>query len=126
MPDLVFDHYTMRVKNLDRSATFYKKVVGLKEIYNKTEKEYIRWFSLGNGELHIAEKPDEVVETHVGIHIALSVADLDAFMNKLRDNDIVIHNSKGTPNQITNRADGVRQIIFKDPDNYWIEVNEAK
>lgn len=125
MPDLVFDHYTMRVKNLDRSATFYKEVLGLKEIYNKTEKEYIRWFSLGNGELHLAEKPDEVVETHVGLHIALSIENMDAFMEKLKRNNITIHNSKGTAGELTVRADGVRQIYFKDPDNYWIEVNEA-
>jgi lactoylglutathione lyase len=27
---------------------------------------------------------------------------------------------------ITNRVDGVKQIYFKDPDGYWIEINDAK
>jgi lactoylglutathione lyase len=27
---------------------------------------------------------------------------------------------------ITTRVDGVKQIYFKDPDGYWIEINDAK
>lgn len=125
MSDLVFDHYTIRVRNLDRSAAFYKEVLELEEITNRTEKEYIRWFSLGKGELHIAEKPDEVVETNVGLHMALAVEDIDPLITRLKERGVTIHDSKGTPNQTTTRADGVLQIYFKDPDGYWIEVNNA-
>lgn len=125
MSDLVFDHYTMRVKDLDRSAEFYKEVLQLEEITNRTEKPYIRWFSLGKGELHIAEKPDEVVETHVGLHLALAIEDIESLIKRLKERDITIHDSKGNPNKKTTRADGVLQIYFKDPDGYWIEVNNA-
>ncbi len=31
--------------------------------------------------------------------------------------------SKGTVGTV--RTDGVRQIFFRDPDGYWIEVNDA-
>ncbi|NGP87246.1 VOC family protein [Fodinibius halophilus] len=56
MFDLSFDHYTLKVENLQTSVSFYKKVLGLREIKNRTQKEHIRWFSLGNGnELHIVE-----------------------------------------------------------------------
>jgi len=125
MSDLVFDHYTIRVADLDRSAKFYKEIIGLEEITNRTKKPHIRWFSMGNSELHLAEKPDQVVETHVGLHMALKVKDIDGFIDRLESNDITIHDSKGTPNQKTTRADGVTQIYFKDPDAYWIEVNNA-
>jgi lactoylglutathione lyase len=27
---------------------------------------------------------------------------------------------------MTNRVDGVHQVFLKDPDGYWIEVNDAK
>lgn len=123
MADLTFDHYTMRVKDLDRSAAFYKEVLGLEEIENRTRKEHIRWFSLGRGELHLAQGP--TVRTHVGIHLALALEDIEAFMDHLKSHDITIHDSKGTPEKITTRADGILQIYFKDPDGYWIEVNNA-
>jgi lactoylglutathione lyase len=27
---------------------------------------------------------------------------------------------------VTNRVDGVKQFYFKDPDAYWLEINDAK
>ncbi|WP_246022007.1 VOC family protein [Flavobacterium cellulosilyticum] len=41
-----FNHIALSVKNLDNSAAFYKDVLQLKEITNKTKKEGIRWFHL--------------------------------------------------------------------------------
>ena len=31
----------------------------------------------------------------------------------------------GTPGAITLRPDGIQQIYFRDPDGYWIEMNDA-
>jgi len=28
--------------------------------------------------------------------------------------------------KVTNRVDGVHQIYLKDPDGYWLEINDAK
>lgn len=125
MPNPHFDHYTIKVTNLDESAAFYKEVVGLEEIKNRTKKSYIRWFSLGDGELHIVEGDTEPIQTTVGIHLALKTANIDDVISKLKKKNILLHDSKGTPDSITNRADGVRQIYFQDPDRYWIEINEA-
>ena len=42
------------VTDLERSCTFYKEVLKLEEITNKTKVEGIRWFTTGNGiELHL-------------------------------------------------------------------------
>lgn len=125
MQKLSFDHYTIKVNNLSESAEFYKKVLGLSEITNRTEKSYIRWFSLGDGELHIVERGSENIETDVGVHLALKLIDFDSFLSQLKKNGITSHNSKGEPGSYTTRTDGIRQVYFQDPDDYWIEVNEA-
>lgn len=126
MSDLTFDHYTIKVKDLDKSVRFYREVLGLSEVENRTRKEHIRWFSLGKGgELHIVKGKTEEIQTGVGVHLALKLSDFDSFIDHLKSNNITLHNSKGQPGSITTRADGVRQVYFPDPDGYWIEVNGA-
>ena len=126
MFDLTFDHYTIKVKNLETSAKFYRNVLDLKEIENRTKKEYIRWFSIGNGsELHIVEGNTDSIQTNIGVHLALRLKDFDEFLSHLNRYNITQHNSKGIQDSITTRADGIRQVYFRDPDGYWIEVNEA-
>ncbi len=52
--NFTFNHIALSVKDVDRSADFYKKVLNLNEITNKTKIEGIRWLSLGEGkELHL-------------------------------------------------------------------------
>ena len=127
MFSLRFDHYTIKVKNLARSTEFYSKVLGLKKIENRTEKEYIKWFSMGEGsELHIVEGETYGIHTNIGVHLALRLPDFDAFLNHLKKHNITLHNSRAERDKITTRADGVRQVYFQDPDGYWIEVNDAE
>lgn len=125
MSNLIFDHYTIKVKNLESSATFYKDVLELNEIKNRTEKSYIRWFRIGEGELHIVEGDTSRIQTTIGLHMALNTSDLDGMISRLNSKNILLHDSSGTPHSYTSRADGVRQFYFQDPDGYWIEVNEA-
>lgn len=123
---LTFDHYTIKVKSLEESAAFYKEVLGLPEIENHTKKDYIRWFSMGEeGELHIVEGDNNSIQTNVGLHMALKTSSLNDVIMHLKSNNILLHDSSGTPHSYTSRADGVRQFYFQDPDGYWIEVNEA-
>lgn len=122
----VFDHYTIKVQNLENSASFYKQVLGLQEITNRTEKPYIRWFSLGDGELHIVEGKTEAIKTNIGVHLAVKVSNFDSFLNHLKKHDIIIHDSKGNAGTYTTRTDGVLQVYFQDPEGYWIEVNDAQ
>jgi len=118
MPNLTFDHYTIKVKSLDISAAFYRDVLGLDEIKNRTEKSYIRWFSIGDGELHIVEGDTSRIKTSVGLHMALKTSDLDGMISRLNSKNILLHDSSGTPHSYTSRADGVRQFYFQDPDGY--------
>lgn len=121
----VFDHYTIRVNNLDESTTFYREVLGLNEITNRTKKSHIRWFSLGIGELHLVRGNADEIETNIGVHLAIRVQDFESFRSHLDKFGIIIHNSKGKSGVITVRADGIKQLYFQDPNGYWIEVNNA-
>lgn len=125
MPHPVFDHYTIRVNNLDESTTFYREILGLNEITNRTKKSHIRWFSLGNGELHLVQGNADDIVTNIGVHLAIRVQDFESFRSRLEESSIAIHNSKGNPGEITVRADGIKQLYFQDPNGYWIEVNNA-
>lgn len=126
MFNFTFDHYTIKVKDLEVSSDFYREFLGLTPIENRTRKDYIRWFSLGNGsELHVVEGNREGIKTTVGLHLALRLSEFDRFLEHLKVNHITPHNSKGESDKINVRSDGVRQVYFQDPDGYWIEVNES-
>lgn len=121
-----FDHYTIAVSNLQKSVAFYSDVLMLHEVENKTRKPNVRWFSIGSSqELHVVERNAEDIKTSIGLHLAFRVNDLNSFVDHLNKNNIPIHNSKGVKGELTVRPDGIRQVYFQDPDEYWIEVNDA-
>jgi lactoylglutathione lyase len=121
-----FNHLALSVKDVDRSAEFYKNVLKLQEITNRTKMEGIRWFSLGEGkELHLISVLKEPVTINKGVHLALATADFDSFVKALNGMKIPFSDWPGTPDKVNIRADGIKQIYFQDPDGYWIEVNSV-
>ena len=121
-----FNHMSLSVKNLDSSLSFYKNVLQLKEISNQSSIEGIRWLSLGeNKELHLISTVKENVSVNRAVHLALTTKNFDEFIRHLEDLKVPYGDWLGTPNNINKRADSVKQIYFKDPDGYWIEVNNV-
>ena len=119
-----FNHLALSVKDVDQSAEFYKNVLNLPEITNRSKLEGVRWFSLGEGkELHLISIIKESVTINKAIHLALTSANFDAFISKLDKLKIAYSDWPGNVNKVNIRADGIRQIFFQDPNGYWIEVN---
>ena len=127
VPSITFDHLALSVKDVNRSAEFYKSVLHLKEITNRTEVEGVRWFSLGEGkELHLVSVLKEDVILNKALHFALTTDDFDPIVKNLESMNIVYSDWPGTPNKITIRADGIKQIYFQDPDGNWVEINSVR
>ena len=121
---LQLDHMALSVKDLDQSVQFYKNVLQLQEITNKTQKEGIRWMSLGEGkELHLVSTIKEPVQINKAVHLAFKVQDFDNLIKKLHQMQITYWDWPGKKDTISIRADGVKQIYIQDPDKYWIELN---
>lgn len=122
-----FDHYAINVDDVDESVAFYQKVLDLEEVYDGTEKDNIRWLSLGNGmSLHVIESDRSQVRLQKGVHLSIAVGTFDAFVRHLRDINLQFFSWQGVPMESNGRPDGVRQVYFKDLDGYWIEVNDAR
>jgi catechol 2,3-dioxygenase-like lactoylglutathione lyase family enzyme len=121
-----FNHLALSVNNVNRSAEFYKDVLGLEEITNRTKMEGIRWFALGEGkELHLISILKESVTINKAVHFAITTPDFDTFIKTLGTRNITYSDWPGTEGKINIRADGIRQIFFQDPDGYWVEVNSV-
>ena len=125
--NFTFNHIALSVKDVDRSADFYKKVLNLNEITNKTNVEGIRWLSLGEGkELHLISILKESVTINKALHFALTTANFESFVKILDEMEISYSDWPGTQQKINIRADGIKQIFFQDQNGYWIEVKKKK
>jgi len=124
--NLTFNHLAISVKDVNRSAEFYKKILKLKEIENRAKLEGVRWFSTGDGkELHLISIIKEPIVLNKAIHIAFTTSNFDAVIKTLNEMNITYSDWPGNLNKINIRADGIKQIFFQDPDGYWIEVNSV-
>ena len=122
--NFTFNHLALSVKDVDHSIDFYKKVLTLKEITNRSKIEGIRWLSLGEGkELHLISILKDPFTINKAIHLGLTTPNLDSFAKRLDILKIAYSDWPGAPHTINTRADGIKQIYFQDPDGYWVEVN---
>ena len=117
------DHDALLVKDLEISADFYQNILGLKEIFSPAIPAGRRWFEFGNGiQLHLGESKDKIPK-HKSVHMAITTQKIDAFVDFLKSEDIYFENWAGEAKTVRVRADGVKQFYIRDPDGYWIEVN---
>jgi catechol 2,3-dioxygenase-like lactoylglutathione lyase family enzyme len=124
--NFAFNHMALSVKDVDRSAEFYRTVLKLQEITNRSKLEGVRWFSLGEGkELHLISIVKENVTTNKAIHLALTTSNFDAFVARLDKLNIPYSDWPGVNHKVNIRADGIKQIFFQDPDGYWVELNSV-
>lgn len=124
--NLSINHIALSVKMWIAPRHFYKTVLLLPEITNRTKIEGIRWVTLADDrELHLISILKEPVTINKAVHLALTTDNFDAVLKRLADLKITYSDWPGIPNTFTSRADGVKQLYFQDPDGYWIEVNSV-
>lgn len=118
------NHIAISVTNLAESEEFYRDVIGLRQIEEPFKEGRHAWFDLGPAQLHVIKAADERKVRDRSNHLCFSTDDLDGFIQKLAVQGISYYNSDGDEGEINIRPDGIRQIFFKDPDGYWLEMND--
>jgi len=124
--DFQYDHYSVIVKDLDKVGAFYKDVLNLKEIPHPSAPSGFKWFVIrGNSQLHLIKKDSVTMEHSKSVHLCLATQKLDGLIKSLEEKKITYWDWPGKENSVTLRSDGVRQIYLKDPENNWVEINNA-
>lgn len=125
-PTLTLDHVGIQAADLDRSAAFYRDVLGLHEQPAPFPRGAVRWFSLGGGRmLHIVAHGSSASPHNRWDHFALACSDFDTLIVHLNTLRVPWTDMDGH-HTIQTRPDHVRQIFVRDPDGYNIEINDAK
>lgn len=122
-PLMVANHLAIHVQNLDASTRFYADVLGLERMSARTPSNIV-WLEAGGFELHLIEGRTQSVQVPREVHLAFRVADLRSVTTKLDAQRLVWGDFAGRAGTHSERIDGVLQIYFRDPDGYWIEVNQ--
>ena len=123
----MLNHIAVYVVDLKISTAFYKDIVGLDTIPEPFHDGRHTWFSVGvKSHLHVISGATSKTSHDKNAHLCFSVASVPEFVKVLVKNNVEYENWAGEKMAITNRVDGVKQIYFKDPDGYWIEINDAK
>lgn len=120
-------HVSLYVRDQNASADFYSRVLGLAEIPNRLGSAHIRWFTIDEHRtLHLIGGDAQAGRDRAfSTHMALSTPDLDAVMRHLTEQGVEYVNVARDRRGVQVRPDGIRQIYFQDPDDHWIEINDA-
>ncbi len=129
-PRLQLDHVALCVKDLDSSIAFYSRYFRLDSIPNPfaklNVKFKVKWFKLEEGlQMHMVAGLQDTLSLPMFAHLSFRVPSPDNFAEQLKKDGIPFYGGPGMLNQPNHRADGVTQLLFKDPNGYWIEVNNA-
>src|SRR5580698_10523034 len=120
-----FSHQTIFVTDLDRAANFYEKVLELKRISEPFHDGKHVWFRISeHGQLHVVSGATADIPHDINIHLAFSVASMDAFTKHLDDAHVKYGNWAQSSTTPQLRPDKIKQVYLQDPDGYWIEIND--
>lgn len=123
----VFNHAALCAKDLSKTAVFYSTVLQLQKIHHPFNDTLHVWFKIGEGlALHVIQGNCPETVHDISIHLCFSVPNLDLFMKHLDNLNVKYGNWNGEAKKVQTRPDGVHQIYLRDPDGFWIEVNDAK
>lgn len=122
-----FNHMAILVVDLKQSSAFYSDILKLDTIPEPFHDGKHTWFRLGSGtSLHVIQGAEKMENHNQGNHLSVSTDNITAFIKYLSEKKVPWTDASGTPNKTTTRPDGVQQVWLRDPDGYWIEVNNSK
>lgn len=121
---VLLNHIAITVKDLARSTAFYTNILQLQPIPEPFKDNKHSWFKVGeHSQLHVIEGEGDI--THFkGNHMCFSIHSMDNFISLLKKNNIPFESWPGKQGEVTVRPDGVKQIYIRDPDGYWLEIND--
>jgi lactoylglutathione lyase len=127
MPKTFLNHIAVYVTDLKKSGAFYSDIIGLDTIPEPFHDGKHIWFSVGpKSHLHLIEGAVGKTEHNKNNHLCFSVSSVEKFVPVLKTKNVEFENWAGEKSVYNIRVDGVKQIYFRDPDGYWIEINDAK
>lgn len=119
------NHIAVHVSDLKKSMDFYQNVLALKEIEEPFKDGLHAWYDIGGGAaLHLIEAPNIIKDVSKVNHLCFSIPDMSSFVENMRAKNYPFESWAGEKGEITNRVDGVKQIYIRDPDGYWLEIND--
>ncbi len=121
------NHIALYVLDLEKSTAFYENVIGLNIIPEPFHDGRHTWFKIGkHSQFHLIKGAEAVTVHDKNSHVCFRTPSIEKFVDRLKKFKIPYENWAGETNKISIRTDGVKQIYFKDPDGYWIEINNDK
>lgn len=118
-------HIAVYVEDLKRSTDFYTGVFDFPELDEPFKDGLHAWLDIGNNlSLHLIEAPWEPITINKINHICFSIPNMDDFVANLNKLGIEYEDWPGKKNSINIRPDGIKQIYIRDPDGYWLEIND--
>ena len=121
------NHIAMYVVDLKKSTDFYTNIVQLDTIPEPFHDGKHTWFSIGPlSHLHLIQGAAGYTDHEKNTHLCFTVPSVPEFIKVLEKNKVEYENWVGEKFKVTKRVDNVYQIYFKDPDGYWLEINDAK
>ena len=119
------NHIAFSVLDLQKSTTFYQKIIGLDTIPEPFHDGRHTWFSIGDfSHLHLIQNPGPITVPSKNTHLCFSVPSVDVLVEKFIKEGIAYEDWPGKKNAVTIRVDKVKQVYVQDPDGYWIEIND--
>jgi lactoylglutathione lyase len=122
-----FDHIALHVRDLEKSAEFYRDTIGLEQVADPFKDGKHLFFRLSeHTQLHLIPGAKGAMQRDDEGHFALRVGSVASFCTVLQRKHIKYFGSNDEEGVVTTRPDGVKQIYFQDPDGYWIEINDSR
>lgn len=134
IPELKLHHVSLMVTDAERSAAFYRDVLGLRRLERPAFKSTGVWLATQTLQVHLVQykagepPPARRVAAPDDLHFGMSTSDFEGFVRHLQAIGYSEEAPREDPRRILIRRDGPAgfpQVYLLDPDCNIVEVNGA-